>query len=82
MEDYISRTSSRARRARVCMQGALDRGRLDHTSPAVAFMQVGTIPLSNEREGLIVQPCSWEEDGACSMSGRHGPWNVDRDGHV
>jgi hypothetical protein len=46
----ISRPASRARRARVGMQGALDLGRLDHASPAVAFMQVGTIRFSNRRE--------------------------------
>lgn len=83
----ISRPASRARRARVGMQGALDLGRLDHASPAVAFMQVGTIRFSNRREtglwSLLVG--TWTEyvllvctDG---MSGRHGPWNVDRDGH-
>jgi hypothetical protein len=69
----ISRAASRARRARVEMQGAFSLGRLDHTSPAVAFMQAGTIPFSNER-GRVHYPglCSWEELDRVCMSGRHG----------
>lgn len=73
----------RARRARVWMQGALSSGRLDHTSPVVAFMQAGTIGFSNKSS---LSGLSWEElEGACtaySMYVWHGPWNVDRDGHT
>lgn len=46
--------ASRARRARVRMQGALDLGRLDHTSPAVAFMQAAQFDSPMSEESLFL----------------------------
>ena len=55
--------ASRARRARVGMQGALGLGRLDQASPAVAFTQVDTIRFSNDTEKGIMIPArgNWTE---------------------
>lgn len=50
--------------SRVCMQGAMYRGRLDHTSPGVAFMQPGTLQLYRVVHSWIL---SW------SVCGNNGP---------